>query len=426
MTDKWLQALQSPQDGLRVDHLDAIVPGLSLRVSARNKIWAIRYRRGDGSRTREVLGRYPVMGLAAARAAARDLLAAANSQPNASQASGSLRAMVTEALAEMRREGKGGTAGDYQWLLLDTEGAAVPFLEDRCGPAVPASAITPTDVTAWLASLKPRGVSLLTKGRTYLSAVYGRGMKLDYDPSRPVEAPVYGVTANPATPVRAVRPVRAGVGDRVVTDDELKDAWYGLAARADPWTVGTIRLIVALGGLRVTEVLRARWANIEEVADPAGDLTAPPLRLYRLPSTKAGLRNAVPIGPHAWAELNRLRPLSDGAPLWIVSDHTGEDGGVVPRSPGSTAHAIRRWCERRRIKPRWSPRDLRRTVKTQLRDRGVDEEALRLWMGHGQTQGVDRKHYDRAEYLGLKRTAVLPALTAWLEDVVGPAAAGVA
>lgn len=435
MTDRWLQALQVSKDGSRVDHLDALVPGLSLRVSARSRVWAVRYRRGDGSRTREVLGRYPAMTLAAARAAARDRLAAADADPGAvaagdanadggtgdtgTAASGSLRDMVVEALEAMQAEGK-RAAADYRWLLITTEGAAVPWLEDRLGAGVAAAALTPVDATAWIASLVPRGRGLAAKGRAYLSAVYGRGMRADYDPLRPVEAPRYAIAANPVTPVRPIKTASGGVATRVLTDDELRAMWHGLAAQVDTWTLGAMRLIPALGGLRAEEVLRGRWDWLSEMTVPAPDEGEPTrLWVYRLPTTKSGRANAVPVGPHAAAELVRLRPLAAGSPLWLPSGSGPRDR---IRTNNSLSQAARRWCERQKIKPRWTPRDLRRTVKTRLRDREVDEEALRLWMGHGQTQGVDRKHYDRAEYLELKRTAVLPALTAWLEDVVGPAA----
>lgn len=56
-------------------------------------------------------------------------------------------------------------------------------------------------------------------------------------------------------------------------------------------------------------------------------------------------------------------------------------------------------------------------MKTHLVDAGVDERWLDIWHNHGQTAGVARKHYIRAEYEELKRE-VATKLDAFLSEAV--------
>src|SRR5262245_6966770 len=54
------------------DYTDHILPGLNLTVGVKRRTWSLRHRVG-GRQRRDVLGHYPAMMLADARAAARKL-----------------------------------------------------------------------------------------------------------------------------------------------------------------------------------------------------------------------------------------------------------------------------------------------------------------------------------------------------------------
>lgn len=64
-------------DNIRVgqEQRDTEIPGLSLRANQTNKSWMLRYRSKAGRIRRPRIGRYPEMGLAAARATAKQILA---------------------------------------------------------------------------------------------------------------------------------------------------------------------------------------------------------------------------------------------------------------------------------------------------------------------------------------------------------------
>ena len=59
------------------EYWDAAFPGLILRVGTRRRTWQFRYRAGGANR-RDVLGYYPVLGLADARSKAEQLVSASD------------------------------------------------------------------------------------------------------------------------------------------------------------------------------------------------------------------------------------------------------------------------------------------------------------------------------------------------------------
>src|SRR5690349_19067106 len=77
LTDRFVQSVNAPVSW-RAVYVDNDAPGLELRVSPDGrKAWSIRYRSKGGERKRETYGTYPSVSLAAARARAREIAAAA-------------------------------------------------------------------------------------------------------------------------------------------------------------------------------------------------------------------------------------------------------------------------------------------------------------------------------------------------------------
>ena len=81
LTDRFVKTVLPPEKD-RIDYFDALVQGLALRVSSSGKkSWCVIYRSvtevgpaGGGKLRRYTLGPYPLIGLAAAREMARELL----------------------------------------------------------------------------------------------------------------------------------------------------------------------------------------------------------------------------------------------------------------------------------------------------------------------------------------------------------------
>src|SRR5690348_14079514 len=78
LTDRSLQGLKPAPAGSRTVIWDALLPGLAVRVSGKGKrsFYAVRRRTGAQQPSWVLLGAYPAMTLAEARAAAREALGA--------------------------------------------------------------------------------------------------------------------------------------------------------------------------------------------------------------------------------------------------------------------------------------------------------------------------------------------------------------
>src|SRR5262245_40607598 len=74
LTETWIRRLRPAPGGKRVQHRDAVVPGLVLRVTDRGmKTWVVNRRLGEKA-IRHKLGAWPGIGLAKARDLARESL----------------------------------------------------------------------------------------------------------------------------------------------------------------------------------------------------------------------------------------------------------------------------------------------------------------------------------------------------------------
>src|SRR5271167_1901771 len=78
LTDRSLKALRAAPDGRRATVWDALMPGMAVLVSGKGKrsFYAVKRRAGAEQPTWVLLGAYPVVSLAEARAKAREALAA--------------------------------------------------------------------------------------------------------------------------------------------------------------------------------------------------------------------------------------------------------------------------------------------------------------------------------------------------------------
>ena len=73
MTELWVRTART--QAVREEWRDKDVSNLELRLTAKAKTWRVHYTRSDGQRKAKTLGRYPAVGLADARKAAREVQA---------------------------------------------------------------------------------------------------------------------------------------------------------------------------------------------------------------------------------------------------------------------------------------------------------------------------------------------------------------
>ncbi|MFC6656501.1 integrase arm-type DNA-binding domain-containing protein [Roseibium salinum] len=277
MTDRWLQSLR-PAD-TRQEFADSLSPGLRLRVGSRSMAWSVLVRGPEG-RKRIALGKYPAMGLKEARQRAADAADEARSTqpkgaPEHDHRVGTVRDLFSFVIGQMRAE-KVATADEYENYLIKREDSALNVIGlDDEGNDIPANSVTPDDVTRWLRKFHEAG-ALTGHPRAYLSAAFSRGLSADYDPTNPNPNIRFNLTANPVTHVGGK--MKGKARDRTLSMQELIDFWHGYHGRGvSPQMKLTFRLIISMGGVRISEIVRSQKSWYQE--RPLG-------RWIALPKTK--------------------------------------------------------------------------------------------------------------------------------------------
>jgi integrase len=283
-------------------------------------------------------------------------------------------------VAALRAQGKVSARGVE---LLFNRAVVGPF------PALTArkaADIGPEDIQAILARLLGRGLTRdVNVLRACLRAAFQFGSGQDWDPATLARDGVaFKLTSNPVTLIpRQAEFDRAR--DRVLTDEELRDLWWALDGRAPP-ARNAVRLALVLGGQRMTQLLRARWQDVDEAA---GTL------VLRDPKGRGGVRDhLLPVSEWAGEMLGQLRAIHAG------TSHVfeGAQGGVLRLDIVSALVG--------ELAQGYQLRDLRRTAETRLASLRVDKETRAQLLSHGRTTGVQNRHYDRWHYLDEKRAAL--------------------
>jgi integrase len=379
-SDRWLQSLKADA---AAEFSDSVCPNLRLRVGRRSKTFSVMIGPA-GARRRVTLGRYPGLSLAEARRKAAATSDDPMSIPVARKESryGTVKELFDYVLEAMKVEGKG--CEPNRLYLRDGPLAAMNHL----GPATLARNVRPSDVTAWLRDVHKAGVKL-QHPRAYLSAAFSRAMKADNDPTAEVGAIQFAIDSNPVVNVGG----RSGVvpRDRKLSLDELKIFWREFPKHTQPQTASAARMIIAMGGVRVLEILGSRKSWWTGGANPQ----------LALPKTKNATAHVLPLTQAAQRELKVALESADPESEFLYQNYARP---TEPMPANALAQAVRRYCEATKTEP-FQPRDLRRTMKSHLLDSDADlrEEWVDIWHNHGRHADVARKHYDRAEYTRAKQ-----------------------
>lgn len=394
----WAIEAAKPGDVLTDSSLARGSGRLILRARAK-KEWYFRYRRLGGRSTLLKLGTYPEMRLPEARQRAGELgrLVREGVDPKAKEREdaeeahraaeqegrrGSLGQLLGAYVASLRAQGK-VSAGSVEKLFKRAVLKPFPGLGAR-----KAADIGPEDIQQVLARLLARGVTRdVNKLRSYLRAAFQFGSGQDFDPATLArDGVVFKLATNPVTLIPR-NPEFDRARDRVLTDEELRHLWQALDGRAPP-ARNAIRLALMLGGQRMTQLLRARWQDLDEAA---GTL------VLRDPKGRGPVRDhLLPVSEWAAEMLGEQRAIHAGTGYVFE----GSQGGVlrldsVSALVGDIAAGNG-----------YQFRDLRRTAETRLARLRVDKETRAQLLSHGRTTGVQNRHYDRWHYLDEKREAL--------------------
>lgn len=284
--DRWLKSVK-PSDATD-EYTDAGCPCLTVRVGKRSKSFNVMVG-PKGARRRIRIGVYPAMSISAARrqaeSLAQDPQAQAGGKPVEYETRdvGTVEDLFEMVLAAMREEGKAEeTIDDYEHYLLTGRASAA----SEFGRAMAAKDVTPRMATAWLAKFRARGSSSRLP-RAILSAAFSRGVKADNNPDTFATTRVrFGIPFNPVANVGGQ--TQSNSLDRYLSLDELTTFWQDLKPPVFTAETGLLaRMLIAMGGVSVTEVCRSRndmWID-------KGDWKTLDAGMLKLPKTKNGRKH---------------------------------------------------------------------------------------------------------------------------------------
>lgn len=377
-------------------------PDISLE-GARKKAEALRKLLAKGIDPREEEGREE------ARRAAQD--------------QGTLEALLLLNLERLRDEGKDRYADRVEQDIKLNIPADMQ--------ALPADSITESDVIGWMTTITSRARQKGRTGersadylKTYISAAYefvltARGTKWAGKAK-----PFAHLTINPALRIKKFQNT-AGIGQRTLDVSEFTRLYKTVGVEAmTPDLALYIKLAFHLGGQRVEELLWAPWSEF----DTDSRTWAIPIERRKIRS-KAGHQepHLVYITNTAAGLLQELQDLT-GHTHWLFPTQTGETAGEQPRTTSALNQAIRRYCQpgpesKRQPFDRFTPRDIRRSVKTLMGQAELSKEIRDRIQGHA-FQDVGSVHYDRYDYWK-EKTAAMKKWERWLNNQIRPSKAKV-
>ena len=293
---------------------------------------------------------------------------------------GNIQQLLNAYVADMKLQGKRSWF-DVEQCLNSNVYSAIPA-------TTKAKDVLPTDIRAVLAAIiKREKMTMANKVRAYLSAAFAFGIEWDNDAKRHFEALRFGISTNPVRDVPKPDK-RTHARDRALSGEEVKHLWDLLDdCGLHPKTEVAIRLLFALGGQRVEEILGLHADDVDMQN-----------QYVTLLDTKNGSTHLVPFGEVAIPLLQeRLCDTSiNGALFGKIKGNASEDMGYHTLS-----RAINRICKRTGMNP-FVPKDIRRTVKTLMGEAGIRKEDRDRFQNHALSD-VSSKHYDRYNYLAENR-----------------------
>ncbi|HEY5299761.1 MAG TPA: tyrosine-type recombinase/integrase [Acetobacteraceae bacterium] len=403
LTDTLLLSLAKPGAWREVS--DTHTPGLLAKISKSGTvILTVRARTRDGKRTSVKLGRWPTVGLAAARKTARTRLGeiAHGGDPVAAQHAAraertARQALPTVALALERWRAARTAPGakPRPWsprYTAEVERLCVKFIEPTLGRRLLADA-TRADWTGMIAAERSRRPATATWLYQLASAFLAHAEAHGWIASHPLPRRGLAVIAPKASP-----------RGRALADTELVRVWH--AADALPAKPHVFTHLLITTGCRVSEA-----AGIA-----AGEIDFATGR-WTIPAERAKNRTAItlPLPEGLANELRALLPVNPAPGYRLL--------GSIAGSGLSGVSSIKRRLDAASGVTGWVMHDLRRTARTGMTRLGIIAEHAEAALNHVSGRSQLNRTYNVHDYA----PEVLAALGAWQTHVlalVGPDIAG--
>ena len=315
------------------------------------------------------------------------------------QARGSLKQLFCDYVEYLKTNDKSSWPQVERALITGKYAASTYF-----PTSIKAAEVTPHDIKDVLAATHRRGSKGMAHHlRSYIRSAFSYGITHEFSYIHGPSKTTYDIQSNPAAIIPRDRNAVNKV-NRILSTNEIASLWTELPeTEISNKTLSALQLIICTGGQRVTAVVEAPVAefNLEE-----GIWIIPPSR------EKSRTReHQVVLSERAITIISQMIHSHDSQYLFPNSNDPDR-----PMPFTTLNHAISRFYERKE-RPRWTPRDIRRTVRSMLADVGVNKEQLDFFLSHGRGAGTGYDHYDRSHRIEIKR-GILKKWDATLDDIL--------
>jgi integrase len=257
-----------------------------------------------------------------------------------------------------------------------------------------AKEIEPADISEILARMIDHEITTTSNRlRSQLHAAFSYALEAEYDPRKRLGRLLkFGLTHNPVGAI----PVQTDwerVGERCLSENELKQFWGSLPGKMAPQTALFFQFLIATGGQRPTQVLAAPWADYE--LDQ---------RYFEQINAKAkakGQPHLTPLNGFAWAIVQQLLAITGDCRFPFAGNNLNPN---KPLTVMGASSALSRHIADQGL-AHFTMRDLRRTVKTHMKKSGLGSEITERIQARV-FGDVGSRHYDKHDYLEEKRTAL--------------------
>ena len=410
----------------RLDNGGSLIIWNKKRAAGGSKEFYFRKILKEGSEINIKIGSYPSMKLVQARKRANELSSQAADTNNIKfQLEEEKRLKVAAEQAAIRERARLDNLGTLQQLCEayrdrmeaeDRSSYAKVFasLERYVLKPYPhlanqkANLITADDVKHILQAMYDRGITTtLNRTRGDLHAAFNVGLTYDHDITVQRSSPLcFDISSNPVAKIKKIQKFER-VLERNLNTEELRIVWGACCQYMNPVYASLLKVMICTG-FHPVELLRLSSTDI--ITDE---------KAIYMTQTKSSTPNLILLNKYAWEEIQtRLNGPSANNLLFPsrVSNPKSDDYDRASVLSNQVA-ALRSNLPIESF----TPRDIRRTVKTLMGKAGISK-TMRDRMQNHATTDVSGKHYDRYDYLPEKRVA-MKAWELWLAaNIIEPGA----
>jgi len=255
-----------------------------------------------------------------------------------------------------------------------------------------ANQITADDIKLILKGMYDRGITTtVNRTRGDLHAAFKVGLTYEHDiTTKRTDNLCFDLHVNPVAKIKPIGKFERAL-KRNLSANELSIVWQECTQYMNPVYASLLRVMICTG-FHPTELMRLTIQDIDQKE-----------KAIYMTKTKNSNPNLIILNSFAWQEVqNRMKQC--GSNSLIYPPQVSEPKSDIYNRASVLSNQVAKMRQHLSIE-HFTPRDIRRTVKTLMGKAGISKEMRDRLQNHA-IQDVSGKHYDRYDYYTEKKKAV--------------------